>query len=308
MERYGPPEAVRVEQVPDPRPGKGQALVRVQAATVNSGDSRIRGRRFPRGFAVPGRLALGWRGPRRRVLGVVYAGVVEQVGSSVSGVEVGQQVCGMTGTAMGAHAELVAARVDRMVPVPAGVTAQDAAAVIFGGSTARHLLRDLLAPGRSVLVNGASGSVGAAAVQLAALAGAEVTGVCSGRNADAVRSWGATDVVDHTRTPVLGLDRRFDVVLDTVGNLDRRSGRRLLTGDGTLVLAVPSLADTVLARGQVRAGMPAEDPEDFRWLLERVAAGELRPTVGHTLPLADIVEAHRVVDSGRKVGNLVVVP
>ena len=237
VERYGPPEVVQVQDLPEPRAGKGQVVVRVRATTVNSGDARIRGCRFPAGFAVPGRLALGWNGPRRRVLGVVYSGAVESVGPGVEGVAVGDEVVGMTGAGMGAHAELAAVRADRLVPKPASVSHADAAAVIFGGTTARHVLQDVAAPGSRVLVNGASGAVGCAAVQVAHLAGARVTAVCSERNADLVRSLGAAEVVDHGRTSVHDLPAAYDVVLDAVGNLDRRSGRRLLAPDGVLVLA-----------------------------------------------------------------------
>nr|WP_216658817.1 NAD(P)-dependent alcohol dehydrogenase [Nocardioides sp. zg-1230] len=283
-------------------------MVRVRATAVTSGDARIRGRRFPPGFALPARLAIGWRGPRRSVLGVVYSGVVEAVGPGVNGVAVGDEVCGMTGTRMGAHAELVAVRVDRVCAKPAGVDHEQAAAILFGGSTARHFLGDLVGPGTRVLVNGASGAVGSAAVQLAHLAGAHVTGTCSDRNADLVRSLGAQEVVDHARHRVAELPDRYDVVLDTVGNLDRRSGRALLATGGVLVLAVAGLAETVLARGNVRAGVSSEDPESFAWWLERIAAGEVRAVVDRTLPLSGIVEAHRIVDSGRKVGNLVITP
>ena len=308
VERYGPPEVVSVVDLPDPVAGKAQVLVRVHATTLNSGDARIRGCIFPRGFALPGRLALGLRGPRRRVLGVAYSGVVEAVGPGVTGVSVGDEVCGMTGARFGAHAELAAVRADRLCPKPAAVDHEQAVAILFGGSTARHVLHDVVGPGRRVLVNGASGAVGTAAVQIAHLAGSHVTAVCSHRNADLVRSLGAAEVVDHAVQPVAGLSETYDVVLDAVGNLDRRSGRRLLAESGVLVLAVAGLADTVLARGPVRAGPWPEDPADFAWLLDRLAAGELRPVISATVPLADIVEAHRVVDSGRKVGNLVVTP
>jgi len=308
VERYGPPEVVSVVERPAPVAGKGQALVRVHATVVNSGDARIRGCRFPPGFTLPGRLALGWRGPRQGVLGVVYSGVVEAVGAGVHGVAVGDEVCGMTGAAFGAHAELVAARADRMVPKPAEVAHDQAAAILFGGSTARHFLRDLTGPGRRVLVNGASGAVGTAAVQVAHLAGSHVTGVCSARNADLVRSLGADEVVDRAVQPVAGLAERYDVVLDTVGNLDRRSGRRLLAPGGVLVLVAAGLVDTVLARGNVRAGVSSEDPVAFAWLLGRVAAGELRAVVDRSLPLSRVVEAHRLVDTGHKVGAVVVTP
>lgn len=308
VERYGPPEVVDVREVADPVAGKGRLLVRVRATALTSGDARIRGCRFPRGFAVPGRLALGIRGPRRQVLGVVYSGVVEAIGAGVEGFAVGDEVCGMTGAAMGAHAELVAARADRACLKPAGVDHAQAAAILFGGSTARHFLHDLVGPGRRVLVNGASGAVGTAAVQLAHLAGAHVTGVTSARNEDLVRSIGADELVDHAVTSVTDLPASYDVVLDAVGNLGPASGRRLLAEGGTLVLVVAGLLDTVLPRAQVRTGTSAEDPVVFAWLLDRVAAGELRAVVDRTLPLDDVAEAHRVVDSGRKVGNLVLTP
>lgn len=310
VERYGPPEVVQVQDVPEPRAGRGQVVVRVRATTVNSGDARIRACRFPAGFAVPGRLALGWNGPRRRVLGVVYSGVVESLGPGVEGVSVGDEVAGMTGARMGAHAELAAVRADRLTPKPAAVDHEQAAAILFGGSTARQFLGDLAVPGRRVLVNGASGAVGCAAVQLAHLGGAHVTAVCSGRNADLVRALGAAEVVDRTTTSVLDLPGTYDVVLDAVGNLDRRTGRRLLApaSDGVLLLAVAGLSDTVLSRGAVRTGPIKEDPADFAWLLQRLASGELRAVVDRTLPLSEVVEAHRIVDSGRKVGNLVLTP
>lgn len=310
VERYGPPEVVQVQDVPEPRAGRGQVVVRVRATTVNSGDARIRGCRFPAGFAVPGRLALGWNGPRRRVLGVVYSGVVESLGPGVEGVSVGDEVAGMTGARMGAHAELAAVRADRLTPKPAAVDHEQAAAILFGGSTARQFLGDLAVPGHRVLVNGASGAVGCAAVQLAHLGGAHVTAVCSGRNADLVRALGAAEVVDRTTTSVLDLPGTYDVVLDAVGNLDRRTGRRLLApaSDGVLLLAVAGLSDTVLSRGAVRTGPIKEDPADFAWLLQRLASCELRAVVDRTLPLSEVVEAHRIVDSGRKVGNLVLTP
>lgn len=305
---YGPPEVVHVEEVPDPTPAQGQVLVRVRATTVNSGDARIRGSRFPRGFGLLGRLALGVRRPRRPVLGVVYAGVVEAVGQGVTGVAVGDEVCGMTGARMGAHAELAAVRADRLVPKPAEVSHADAAGILFGGTTALHYLGERVRPGATVLVNGASGAVGVAAVQLARRAGGRVTAVCGAANADLVRDLGAEEVVNHRRTSVLDLPGRYDVVLDTVGTIPMAAGRRLLAPGGSLLLPVATLGETVRARGPVVAGPAKEDPDHFRALLDLVAAGDLRVVVDRTLPLDEVVEAHRVVDSGRKVGNLVLVP
>ncbi|MDZ5662868.1 NAD(P)-dependent alcohol dehydrogenase [Nocardioides sp. S-58] len=308
VERYGQPEVVSVREVPDPAAGAGQVVVRVAATTVNSGDARIRGARFPRGFATPARLVLGVRGPRRQVLGVTLSGVVEQVGGRVTGLAVGDEVCGMTGAGMGAHAELVAVKADKLVRKPAAVSHADAAAVLFGGSTALHFLRDRVRPGTAVLVNGASGSVGAAAVQLAHRAGGRVTGVCGPTNGALVESLGAAAVIDYARTPLDTVAERYDVVLDTVGSISPAVGRSLLAPGGVLLLVVADLWSTLRARGDVVAGVAPERAEDFTALLELVESGELRTVVDRTLPLADVVEAHRIVDSGRKVGNLVVTP
>jgi NADPH:quinone reductase-like Zn-dependent oxidoreductase len=310
VREYGPPGVVRVEELEDPVPGPQDVLVRVRATAVTSGDARIRGARFPRGFAPFARLALGVRRPRRPVLGITYSGVVEAIGSKVTGVSVGDEVAGSTGARMGTHAELVAVRASKVVPIPAGVSHDDAAGVLFGGTTALVYLRDKAAvrPGSSVLVIGASGAVGTNAVQLARNAGATVTGVCSGANADLVRSLGATHVVDHTTTDVTTLPERYDVVLDTVGVLSTASGRRLLADGGVLLLVVASLGDMLRVHRDVKAGPAPEKVEDVRELLDLVASGRLKVVLDAVLPLDEVVAAHERVDSGRKVGNLLLHP
>jgi NADPH:quinone reductase-like Zn-dependent oxidoreductase len=304
VDRYGPPDVVRVAEVPAPVPRSGDVLVRVVATAVTAGDARIRGARFPRGFGVPARLAFGLRGPRRPVLGMVFSGVVEAVGVDVADLAPGDEVCGMTGVRMGAHAELVAVPAARAVRKPAEVTHDDAAAVLFGGTTALHFLRGI-GRGASVLVVGASGAIGTNAVQLAVHAGAVVTGVCRGANADLVTRLGASRVIDYTVDHVGG---RYDVVLDAVGALSPATGRRLLTDSGVLLLAAATLAQTVVPRRWVRAGSAPERPEDMALLLGRVAKGELTVVVEDVVGLDAIAAAHRRVDSGRKVGNLVVRP
>lgn len=310
VERYGPPEVARIETVPRPVPGKDDVLVRVAAAAVTSGDARIRGARFPPGFGLPVRLAFGLRGPRRRILGMVFSGTVEDVGLGVVGVAPGQAVCGMTGTSMGAHAEFVCVRAGRVAAVPAGVSHPEAAGLLFGGSTALYFLRDKAAiqPGMRVLVNGAAGAVGSNAVQLAKYFGATVTGVTSAGNADFVTGLGASRVIDYAVTDVHALADRFDVVFDAVGNLSITSGRPLLREGGVLVLAVASLWDMLRARRGIAVGSSAERPEDFAWLLQRVAARDLTVVVDRTFPLDRIVDAYRLVDSGHKRGNVLVQP
>lgn len=310
VERYGPPEVVHVVDRPRPEPRPGEIVVRVAAVAVSSGDARIRGARFPSGFGPFARMAFGLRGPRRPVLGSSFAGVVDVVGDRVSGLVPGDRVCGMTGIRMGAHAEYLTVPAERAARTPAGVSDDDAAGLLFGGSTAWHFLhgRASVAPGSSVLVNGASGAVGTNAVQLARHLGATVTGVTSAANAGLVTDLGAGRIIDHTRTDLAAVDERFDVVLDTVGNVSIATGRRLVAPGGVLLLAVAGLSDTVRARGDVVAGSAPERVEHFDRLLDLVAAGELRVIHDRHLPLAEIVEAHRLVDAGHKVGNVLVHP
>lgn len=311
IDRYGPPDVVRIADVPRPEPTANEVLVRVHAVAVTSGDARLRAARFPPGFAAFARLAFGVFRPRKAILGSAYSGVVEAAGSAVTRLRPGDEVCGMTGMTMGAHAEYLVVRADKAAVKPAGVSHDDAAGVLFGGTTALFFLRDKAPPsaGRSVLVNGASGAIGTNAVQLARRSGATVTGVTSGANAGLVTRLGAAHVVDHTRHDVSRGTERYDVVLDTVGNLSVASGRRLLTGDGVLLLAVGSLGDAVRAvRGDVVAGTAPERRADFEFLLGLVEAGELTVVIDRVFDLVDVAEAYARVDTGHKVGNVILHP
>lgn len=310
VDRYGPPEAITVRRVPIPEPKRGHVLVRVDAAAVTSGDARIRGGSFPRGFRIPARLALGLRSPRASTPGVAFSGTVARTGEGVNDFSVGQAVAGMTGAAFGAHAQFLTVSASAITHKPDEVSHADAAAALFGGSTALHFLRDRarVQSGHTVLVNGASGSVGSAAVQLATLAGAHVTGVSRTANHSLVLSLGAQRAIDYTTQSVASLTEQFDIVFDAVGNVTRAQGLGMTAADGVLVLAVASLADTIRARGRVAAGTAPERPEIFADLLRLVADGTFNPLTEVVGGLADLPEAHRRIDSGRKVGNLVILP
>ncbi len=310
VSRYGPPEVVTIEELPRPAPHSGEVLVRIEAVAVTSGDARMRAGRFPRGFGAPARIAIGVRGPRSRVLGSALSGVVETVAEGTTQFVVGDTVAGMTGARFGAHAEYARVPQASLTRTPPGVRHEDAAAILFGGTTALHFLRDRAAvkAGDRVLVNGASGSVGTAAVQLAAHLGASVTAVASSPNHDLITSLGAVRVVDYTETPVADLEDRFDIVFDAVGNISRAEGVKLLASEGKLILAVASLADTIRARGRVFAGPAPERVKDFAHLLDLVEHGLIDPVAQVAGGLGAIQEAHRLVDTGRKVGNLVILP
>lgn len=312
VDRYGPPDVAQLRDLPTPRPRKGEVLVRVAASAVTSGDARMRSGVFPPGFALPGKAVMGFRGPRVRVLGVVFAGEIEAIGPGVTGRAVGERVSGLTGAGCGAHAEFVRVRATKAVPTPEGLTDEAAAAVIFGGSTALDFLsgRVELKPGMSLLVNGASGAVGSAAVQIARHRGSHVTAVCSAANAEFVAELGAERTIDYRGTPLEALaasGARFDRVLDTVGNASK-AGRALLADDGVLLLAVASLGETVFSRGPVQARVASEDPALLASVLRLAADGVLAPLIERSYALGDIAEAYARVDSGRKTGNLVLLP
>ena len=308
VDRYGAPEVVRVAEVPGPSPRAGEVLVQVRAVAVTSADARIRAARFPAGLGFPARLAFGVVRPRRSILGSTFSGVVETVGAQVSSVAVGDEVCGMTGTRLGAHAEYLAVPATRLARKPAEVSHDDAAGLLFGGTTALFFLRDKASVGcgTTVLVNGASGAIGTNAVQLAKYFGASVTGVTSTANVELVAGLGADDVIDYSKGDLGATAERFDVVLDTVGNLTITSGRRLLRGNGTLVLAVASLGDAIRARGNVVAGSAPERLADCDFLLQLVATNEIRVVHDQSFDLGGIAEAYRRVESGHKLGNVVV--
>lgn len=308
VRRYGPPEVAVVEDLPEPNIKPNELLVRIEAVAVTAGDARIRAARFPSGFGLPARLALGLRGPRTSVLGSAFSGVVVRAGSAASGFSPGDEIAGMNGVKMGAHAQLAAIRTTSIALKPAGVSHVDAAGAIFGGTTARQFLHERVRAGSKVLVNGASGAVGSSAVQLAALAGAEVTAVTSAANASLASRLGAAHVVDYRQRPLADLPHDFDLVFDAVGNVDRGLGSRLAGADGLAVLAVASLWDTVRPGGRVLTGPIQESASDVAHLLGLLETGRLDPVTESLGGLDAIVDAYRLIDSGRKVGNVVLQP
>ncbi len=313
VRQYGAPEVIEIVDQPVPEPKRGEVLVRVEAVAVTAADGRLRAGRFPRGFGVVAKLGFGFSGPRKHVLGVAYSGVIQQVGEGVTGFAPGDEVAGVNGKTLGMHAQYATVPVDRVAAKPDGLSHSDAAGVLFGGTAALYFLRDRaeVRPGQTVLVNGGSGAVGSAAVQLARHFGATVTAVTSAANAELMHRIGAESVIDYAATPLTELaarGQRYDVVFDAVGNIDRGLGLSLSRPGGTLVLAVADLVDTVRARERVVAGGAPERPADFTELMRLVVEGHLDPLTRSLGSLDALIEAHRIVDSGHKVGNIVVLP
>ncbi len=314
-ERYGPPEVLQFRDVAKPTAKDNEVLVKTLATTVTSGDWRVRSLSLPPGFGPMGRLAFGILRPRQPVLGSELAGEVQAVGKAVTRFKPGDAVFAFTDVAMGCHAEFRCIPEDGLLALkPPGLTFAEAAALSFGGTTALSFFRRAkLQPGERVLVNGASGSVGTAAVQLARHFGAHVTGVCSAANAELVRGLGASQVIDYAAQDFTQLGQSWDVVMDTAGTAPYSRSGAVLNAGGRLLMVLGGLADMLHApcvnlstRHKVVAGPVAVRPEDLQLLAGLAQAGEFKPVVDRCYPFEQIVDAHRHVDTGRKRGNVVV--
>jgi NADPH:quinone reductase-like Zn-dependent oxidoreductase len=313
-DRYGSPDVLRLEEVPTPSPKAGEVLVRIHATTVSSGDWRMRSLDMPAGFGLIARPVFGLSGPRQRILGSEFSGTVESVGAGVSRFRAGDAVLGFAGVNLGCHAEY------RCMPENGGLALKpgnldfdEAAALCFGGTTALDFFRRAkLRAGEKVLVNGASGAVGTAAVQLARHAGAQVTGVCSAANAELVRSLGATHAIDYAREDFTRSGEIYDVILDAAGTAPYSRSRVSLNDGGRLLLVLAGLGGLLAApwvsmttRHRVIAGTAAERPADVQALADLAAAGAFKPVIDRRYAFDQFADAHRRVDSGRKRGNVV---
>ena len=307
QDRYGSPDVLELREVDKPAVADHEVLVRVHAAAVNARDWHLM-----RGDPYLARLVLGVRRPKTKIRGTDFAGRVEAVGKDVTRFRPGDEVFG---EADGAFAEYVSASDDVLEPKPANLTFEQAAVVPLAGNTALMGLRDLgrVQPGQKVLVNGASGGVGTFAVQIAKSFGAEVTGVCSTRNMDLVRSIGADHVIDYTWEDFTRSGRQYDVVLDLVGNRSLAECRRALTLAGTLVLSGGGTSEGgslvgpmgLILRGQalsrfvrhrllVLTATPSR--ENLAALRELAESGEITPVIDRTYPLSEVPEAIRYLE------------
>jgi NADPH:quinone reductase-like Zn-dependent oxidoreductase len=310
--RYGPPEVVRVEEVPDHVPGDRDLLIRVRSTSVNRTDASFRD---PEPFFV--RLFSGLRRPRIRILGNEFAGEVAAVGQEVTAFAPGDEVMGLSPDRFGAHAELIRLRESaKLARKPAGVAFEEAGAGCDGGMAALTCMRrGGVGSGTRLMVYGATGAIGTAAVQLGKHLGAKVTAVCDTSRVELVRSLGADEVIDYTREDFTPPGRTWDVIFDSVGKTSFRRCRRALAKGGTFVETdlgfmwhVPFLALWTRAFGSRRVTLPIPriKPEDIALLGRLMASGELRVVIDRRYPLDRIVEAHAYVDTGQKTGNVVV--
>jgi len=295
---YGPPEVLQIRTVPDPRPGNKEVCIRLVATAVTASDCIVRGLKLPGVYRIFMRAAFGFRAPRKGIIGMIAAGEIESVGREVTSFKPGDQVFGMDGFRAGTYAEKVCWPASAALALrPANLTYEESAALPYGGLLASFFVRRLkVRKGQRLLVYGASGAIGTAAVQLARHLGAEVTGVCSTTNLELVRSLGATTVIDYTKDDFTQSGTRYDLVFDAVGK--RKSAKAMLNAGAALASGGVSMS--------VDDAFPRTKRSDLLVLKELAEGGAFRPVIDRRYPLDEIVEAHRYVDLGHKKGNVIV--
>lgn len=315
--QYGPADKVlNLETLPTPEPGPGEALVRIHAASVNPLDWHIM-----RADPFISRAGQGWTKPKSPKLGADLAGVVEAVGEGVTDLAVGDRVLGeVGGHGLGALADYIAVPTSALVKIADNVSFEAAAATPVAGLTALQGIRDAakLQPGERVLVNGASGGVGTFGVQIAKAMGAHVTGVCSTRNLDLVRSIGADEVIDYTAQDFTATSTKYDLVYDAIGNRTPGDLKRALTPKGRAVVAgittLGGLFRTIvqgawISRGDLKVGlMPtaSANPADLQTLADFLAIGAIKPVIDRRYPLEQSAEAITYLESKRARGKVII--
>lgn len=313
--RYGGPNVVTLTEVPKPSPKPNEVLIRILATTVTTGDHRARSLDLPTGFRLIGRLVFGLTRPRQPILGTELAGIVESVGADVVNFNPGDEVIAFPGGAYGSHAEYRTMPETGTIAVkPANLSFEEAASLSFGSMTALPFLRDKarIKAGDSVLVVGASGAVGSAAVQIARHFGADVTGVTSTSNVKLVADLGAHRVIDYTKTDFATTGDTWDIIIDTTGTVPFVRCDKSLRAGGRLVAIQGSFAQTLgigkpsKASGkEVIAGYVPARAEDLRYIAKLASQGALKPVVDRIYRLEEAAEAHAYVDTGRKRGSVV---
>ncbi|HMJ46701.1 MAG TPA: NAD(P)-dependent alcohol dehydrogenase [Ferruginibacter sp.] len=311
FKEYGPPEVLQLKEIQKPAPKENEVMIRIHATSVNSGDIRMR-KADP--FAV--RFMLGLMRPGKKVPGLVFSGEIEAAGKDVTRFIKGDQVYGTSFKNFGTYAEYTCLPEDGMIAKkPAGLTYEEAAVIPFGGTTALYFLtKAKIQSSQKILIYGASGAVGTAAIQIAKYFGATVTAVCSTGNVELVRSLGADKIIDYTKEEFSKNGEQYDIVFDTVGYSPFSGSVRSLQKNGyylrvvhmALVPVIKGLWSSLTSNKKVIGGVTKEKPEDLIFLNRLIEAGQLKPVIDRSYPLEQIVEAHTYVEKGHKKGNVVI--
>lgn len=294
--KYGKPDVLQLEEVENPIPKENEILIKIHATTVTSGDCRVRSFNSPLLLWLPMRIVLGLRKPRKSILGVELAGEVEDVGKNVTRFKKGDQLFAMTGMKFGGYAEYICLPEKGTIAVkPENVTCEEAASISFGGTTALHFFRKgNIQAGQKVLIYGASGAVGTAAVQLASYYGAEVTGVCSAKNSELVKSLGADRVINYQHENFTEKEERYDLIFDAVGKITKNQCQEALALNGRFVSV----------EGQ---GIAKVQTKDLLLLKKLMEEGQIKSVIDRCYSLEQIPEAHEYVETGHKIGNVAIV-
>lgn len=314
--KYGAPEVLQIKEVEKPVPKDNEVLIRIHATTVNGADARIRGAVFPSIFKLPVKIAMGFKGPRKNVLGVELAGTIETVGKNVTRYKVGDEVFASTGAAFGGYAEYICLSEKSVMAIkPSNMTFEEAAAVPHCALAALYFLRKgKVQKGEKVLIYGAAGGIGTFAVQIAKAFGAEVTGVCSASGINMVKSIGADKVIDYTKPNFEENFEIYDVVFDTVGKAAIKNCVNSLKEKGMYLSAVhlklSRIIDGIKASfssgKKVIGGVATYTKENLNDLKELIEVGKMKTVIDKQYPLEQIVEAHSYVDTGHKKGHVII--
>jgi len=314
--KYGGPEVLQVQEVPTPTPKENEVLIKIHAAAINNTDPLFR-----KGEPLISRLFTGLLKPKQSIPGDVLAGEIIEIGKSVTKFKIGEHVFGYSTDTFGAHAEYKCLPEDSaIINIPENINYEEAAGIVDGGHTALVFLRDQgrISNNRKILIYGASGSVGTAAIQIALSYGAEVTGVCSTQNLEMVKSLGAKRVIDYTKNDFTQENEKYDIIFDTVAKKSLSQCKNALSENGIYLTTFPTPA--VLIKGLfqskikgrralfVAAGMKpvVEKIENLKNLSNLIISNQLITIIDREYSMNDIAEAHRYVETGHKKGNVII--
>jgi len=316
--KYGPPDELQLKEVEKPAPKDNEVLIKINATTVTTSDCNVRNFTFaPKSFRFLARMIFGFRKPKINILGVDLAGEIEAVGKDVKQLKEGDQVFGSSGSKLGGHAEYKCMPEDGVLAIkPANMTYEEAAAIPLAGNTALYFIRDLgkVQAGQKILIHGASGAIGTYAVQLARYYGAEVTGVCSGANAEMVKSLGADRIIDYTKEDFTKSDETYDVIFDVVGKISFSQCKSSLKQKGIYLENLLEVQDilkmmwtSIIGGKKIKGGVSTESVENLNFFLELIESGKLKPVIDRSYPLEQTAEAFRYVEKGHKKGTVVII-